>query len=173
MSDEQIHPPAQPAQSAPPATGQGGQKPPGIGLKIFYVLLILGFGAAGVGAFLAFFNARSEAAALKEDGVETQAEVTSVVTTTSDGEVTHNEVSVRFDPEGPETIASATLIDCSAQRWEDGVRTMDIAYLPDDRDVIGFSECAKSPDVLSAVLGTIFLAIALFLLWRAPGFLRR
>ena len=172
MSDRQVHQPAQPARHAPLAIDQRGQKSPGIGLKIFYVFLILGLGAVGVGAFLFFFNDRSEAAALKADGVETQADVTSVVTTTRDGEVTFNEVSLRFDPEGPETTASADLIDCSAQRWEDGVRTMEITYLPDDPEVIGLSECATSPGMLSAVLGAVFLGGALIMLWRAPRFLR-
>ena len=95
-----------------------------------------------------------------------------VTTTSRDGEVIYNEVSVTFDPEGPETTSSAELLDCSAQRWEEGVETMEITYLPDDPDVIGFSECATSPGILSAALGTVFSLLALFMIWRAPRFMR-
>jgi hypothetical protein len=169
MTDQQAyHSPGQ----VPPATGQGRTKSRGIFLKLFYVLVILVVGVAGVGLYILYFNDRSEAARLEDEGVEVDADVISVTETSRNGEVVYNEVSVTFDPEGPETTTSAELLDCSAQRWEEGVESMEITYLPDDLDVIGVSECAKSPGILSVILGTAFSLLALFMIWRAPRFLR-
>lgn len=168
MTDQQGYVPS----GQVPPTQISGRKSHGIILKLFYVLVILVVGAAGVGLLVLFMNDRSEAAQLEDEGVEVEADVTSVTETSRDGEVVYNEVSLTFDPEGPETSASAQLLDCSAQRWEEGVETMEITYLPDDPDVMGFSECAKSPGILSAVLGVVFSLLALFMIWRAPRFMR-
>ncbi|MEA2432748.1 MAG: hypothetical protein QOG54_205 [Actinomycetota bacterium] len=147
---------------------------PTLGVKIFLALVIIGFGAAGYGGLKTYFDNRAAISNLKDRGVETDASVTSVTEVSGRRIETYHKISVAFDPQGPDSSESAEILDCSGNRY-DGEGSVTIDYLPDDPSIIRLAACEGSFDsnVLPGIIGLVFGALALLLLWRLRGFWTR
>jgi hypothetical protein len=134
--------------------------------KVFFALVIVGVVAAAYGAIKTYVDQSKEGTDLRERGVETDADVMSV--TESDG---YSELSVSYDPPGPPILEFAEVQDCSGARYEKGVETVRVVYLPDDPEVIRMNACRASfdSDKLPGFVGIALIAFALFMLWRLRG----
>ena len=163
--DEQTSPPQayeQPRPAPPPA---------GLGIKIFLALVILGFAAAGYGGIKTYLDKTRAADALEKDGVETDADVSSATEISGRRIETYHELSVSYDPEGPEILEFAEVKDCSGARWEPGLDTVRIVYLPDDPEVVSLERCRSNFDtnIFPGIVGLVFGALALLLAWKTRG----
>lgn len=138
------------------------------GMKVFYALVIIGFGAAGFGALKTYFDNRTASSALEERGVEADARVSSVTEISGRRIETYHELSISYDPPGPRLLEFAEVQDCSGQRYLGATPSVEIVYLPDDPDTVRLSACRSSFDsnILPGILGLVFVVIALFLPWR-------
>ena len=160
--------------SAPPHDYQpprAGPPPASLGIKIFFAIVILGLAAAGYGGIKTYLDKTSAASALEEDGVETDAEVTSATEISGRRIETYHELSVSYDPEGPKILEFAEVKDCSGARWEPGLETVRIVYLPDDPEVVSLERCRANFDanILPGILGLVFGALALLAAWKTRG----
>ena len=72
-------------------------------VKVFWVLVILGFAAAGGGAIKVYLDNNRQVEELEERGVEADANVTSVP---EGSEGSDTQLRVSYDPPGPEILAS-------------------------------------------------------------------
>jgi Protein of unknown function (DUF3592) len=148
----------------------------GIGIKIFFALVILGFFAAGAAAMNYFVNHRAETAELDEKGVVVEADVLSA-TEIRTRRSRYTELSVSYEPpDSQEFIALefATVQDCSSARYEPGTETVDVIFLPDDPETIRLVDCKSTFDTewLPAMAGVLFLGFGLFAAWRTRGLWR-
>jgi hypothetical protein len=161
--DEQGSSPApsqeQPRPAPPPAT---------LGLKVFFAIVILGLGAAGYGGIKTYLDKTSAASALEDNGVETDAEVTSATEVSGRRIETYHRLNVSWDPEGPKLLEFAEVLDCSGARWEPGLDTVRIVYLPDDPEVVTLERCRSNFDmnVFPGIIGIVFAAFALLVAWK-------
>ncbi|MFN2525814.1 MAG: DUF3592 domain-containing protein [Actinomycetota bacterium] len=146
---------------------QGSVARVGLGTKIFWALVILGFGAATFGALKTYLDNRSELSALEERGVEEDATVTSVTEISGRRIETYHKINVSFHPQGLGDSASAEILDCSGHRYERGLDVVRILYLPEDPQVIRLAACRSSFDanLLPGIIGVVFAAFTLFILW--------
>ena len=148
-----------------------GPPPASLGVKIFIAIVILGFGAAGYGGIKTYLDKTSAAGKLEERGVEADAEVMSVTEITGRRIETYHELSLSYEPEGDDFLAFATVKDCSGARWEPGLDTVRIVYLPDDPEVITLERCRSNFDtnIFPGIVGLVFAALALFGAWKTRG----
>lgn len=159
-----------PGPSAPPI---GRQAPPvtsaSLGVKVFWALVIIGFGAAGYGAMKTYVDQSRVATRLEEEGVEADADVNSVTEISGRRTETYHELGISYDPPGPKLLEFAEVQDCNGARWEEGIETVRVVYLPDDPDVIRLQRCASSfdTDILPGIIGAVFIALTLFMLWKS------
>ena len=133
--------------------------------KVFFAVAILGLAAAGVGALNVYSDQSRAGRELQERGVEADADVMSV----SGPEIeTHTELRVSYDPAGPQILEFAEVQDCAGARYEPGIETVRVVYLPDDPEVIRLQLCRSTfdSDVFPGIVGVAFLATVLFMLWR-------
>src|SRR5688500_13506820 len=112
---------------------------PTLGMKVLVVLVILGTFAAGIVAIATYKENSTQGSALETQGVKTDADVVSV--REGDG---YSEISVSYDPPGDEFLEFAEVQDCSGARYEQGIETVRVVYLPDDPDVIRLEACQSS-----------------------------
>ena len=132
--------------------------------KVFFAAVILGFIAAGVGALMTYRDQSRAGRELQERGVEADADVMSV----SEPSETYTELRVSYDPPGPRFLEFAEVQDCAGARYEPGIETVRVVYLPDDPDVIRLQLCRSTfdSDMFPGIVGAAFIAVALFMLWR-------
>ena len=166
-------PPGTPGPVDPAPQPQGQQPPPGPppagwGMKLFMLVVIVGFGAAGYGGIKTFLDTRSDNAALDERGVEHDAGVISVTEVSGRRIETYHRINVAWDPEGPDSTASAEVLDCSGNRYDSGVDSVAIVYLPDDTETVKLAACQSSFDmnIFPGIIGLVFGALALFIAWK-------
>ena len=152
-----------PRGQAPPATSAS------LGVKVFWALVIIGFGAAGYGAMKTYVDQSRIAARLEDEGVEADAAVNSVTEISGRRTATYHELGISYDPPGPKLLEFAEVQDCNGARWEEGIETVRVVYLPDDPDVIRLQRCASSfdTDILPGIIGAVFIALTLFMLWKS------
>jgi hypothetical protein len=124
--------------------------------------------AAGYGATKTYLDEGRVSRDLQERGVSTDADVVSVTEFSGRRIETYHELSVSYDPPGPEILEFADVQDCSGSRYESGLETVRILYLPDDPEVVRLEACRSSfdRDILPAILGGAFFVFALLLAWR-------
>ena len=148
---------------------------PGLGTKVFLALVIVGFAAAGIGAIKTYLDESRQSTELVERGVETDGDVMSATEISGRRIETYTKLRVSYDPQGPRILDFAEVQDCPAARYEPGISTVRVVYLPDDPDVIRLQTCRSSfdSDVLPGILGLVFIALALLILWRARRVWRR
>jgi len=148
-----------------PAASSGGA---GLGVKLFFTLVLIGFLAAGYGGIKTYLDKTQESEALQERGVEADADVSTATEISGRRIETYHELSVFYDPEGPRILEFAVVKDCPGGRWEPGIETVRVVYLPNDPDTIRLAACESSFDVdkLPGIFGLVFFAFALFMLWR-------
>ena len=157
-----------PQQQQPSPQDPSRPPPVTLGVKIFWALVIIGFGAAGYGAMKTYVDQSRRAQALEERGVEADADVTSVTEISGRRIATYHELTVSYDPPGPKLLEFADVQDCDGARWEAGIETVRVVYLPDDPEVIRLQRCAShfDTDIFPGIIGGVFIALTLFLLWR-------
>lgn len=136
------------------------------GNKIFLALFIVGLVAAGVGALVTYRNTGAESDVLDQRGVRADADVVSVSQVTGAEEVSRLRVS--YDPPGERFLEFAEVTDCSGARYEQGVETVRVVYLPDDPSVIRLEACEDSFDdnTLPGIIGVVLLLVAALAMWR-------
>jgi hypothetical protein len=156
-----VQPPPQQGPAPAPANT-------GIGFKIFMALVILGFAAAGYGGIKTYLEKSDQSRRLQEDGVEADADVMSVTEISGRRIETYHELSVSYDPSSEDFLAFAEVKDCSGARYESGISTVRVVYLPDDPEVIRLAACEANFDTdrFPGIIGLVFGALALLLLWR-------
>ena len=139
---------------------------PSVGNKVFLALFVVGLVAAGVGALVTYRNTGAESDALGERGIRADADVLSVSEVTGAEEVSRLRVS--YDPPGGRFLEFAEVTDCSGARYEQGVRTVRVVYLPDDPNVIRMEACEDSFDdnTLPGIIGVVLLLVAVMAMWR-------
>ena len=127
-----------------------------------YGCMIVGFIAAGFAGLKTYFDQGGRAESLEDRGVAADANVVSV----RRGEPTT--LTVSYDPPGEQFLEFAEVVDCSEARYEAGLEVVRVVYLPDDPDVIRMEACTSSfdSDFLPGIFGVVFLAFAIFALWR-------
>lgn len=137
-------------------------------------LVVIGLLAAGYGGIKTYLDKTRQAQELEEDGVHADANVTSATLTSGRRIEEYATLSVSYDPPGDKILEFAEVKDCSGARWERGIETVRVVYLPDDPEVITLEACRSNFDVniLPGILGGVFLALALLLMWRLRGFWR-
>ena len=157
-----------------PAPAPGQPPSPTVGMKVFLALVVVGFLAAGWGGIKTYMDKTTQAKELEEKGVLADADVGSVTLTSGRRIEEYATLSVSYDPPGPKILEFAEVQDCSGARWERGIETVRIVYLPDDPEVIALEACRSNFDVniLPGILGAVFLALAVLLLWRLRNFWR-
>jgi hypothetical protein len=130
-------------------------------------VVILGFGAAGVGALKTYIDNRAETTALAARGVEEDANVTNVTEVSGRRIETYHRINVSFDPRGPGLFEFAEILDCPGHRY-DGPATVRIVYLPDDPEAVWLVACQSSFDAntFPGIIGVVLVAFTLFMLWR-------
>lgn len=140
-------------------------------MKVFLALVIVGFLAASYGAIKTYLDNTSQAEDLAERGVVEDANVVSATEVSGRRIETYHKLNVSYDPPGPQFLEFTEVQDCSGARWEPGMETVRVIYLPDDPEVIRIVDCAASFDtnVLPAIAGAAFLGVALLMLWRLRG----
>lgn len=159
-------------QDPPPQAGTTAVTPqppgPGLGTKVFIALVIVGFLAAGVGATKTYLDQSRRAAELEERGVAADADVMSATEISGRRIETYHKLRVSYDPPGPKILEFAEVQDCSGARYEPGVPTVRVVYLPNDPETVRLESCRSSfdSDVLPGIFGLVFFAIALLMLWR-------
>ena len=153
----------------PPQQAPGpAQSSTGIGFKIFMALVVLGLAAAGYGGIKTYLEKSSQSQRLQEDGVEANADVSSVTEISGRRIETYHELRVSYDPPGEEILEFAEVKDCSGARYESGITTVRVVYLPDEPEVIRLAACEANfdTDKFPGIIGLVFSAFALLLLWR-------
>ena len=147
---------------------------PGVGTKIFMALVVIGLLAAGYGGIKTYLDKTSQARELEENGVLADADVSSATLTSGRRIEEYATLRVSYDPPGPQILEFAEVQDCSGARWERGIETVRVVYLADNRDVIALEACRSNFDanILPGILGGVFLALALLMLWRLRNFWR-
>ncbi|MFP5352450.1 MAG: DUF3592 domain-containing protein [Actinomycetota bacterium] len=147
---------------------------PGIGTKMFMGLVVVGLLAAGWGGLKTYLDKTNQARELEENGVLADADVSSATLTSGRRIEEYATLRVSFDPPGPKFLEFAEVKDCSGARWERGIETVRVVYLPDNPEVIALEACRSNFDanILPGILGAVFLVLGLLLLWRLRGFWR-
>ena len=163
-----------PARSHPQASAPAPGRSPGVGTKVFMALVVIGLFAAGYGGIRTYLDKTSQARGLEEEGVEADADVASATLTSGRRIEEYATLRVSYDPPGPQILEFAEVNDCSDARWERGIETVRVVYLPDDPEVVVLEGCLSDFDanILPGILGAVFLALALLLLWRLRHFWR-
>jgi hypothetical protein len=141
---------------------------------VFFALVILGFGAAGVAATATYLDKSAASKDLKERGVGTDADVVSATEFSGRRIETYHKLEISYDPDGPTVVEFAEVQDCSGARYESGTDTVRVVYLPDDPQVVRLEACRSSfdSDVLPGFIGIAFIGFTLFMLWRLRGMWR-
>ena len=150
-------------------SGTASNAGPSWGVKLFFGLAILGFAAAGYGGIKTYLDQSRESERLQENGVLADADVTSVMETSGRRIETYHDLTVSYDPPGPRVLEFSQVQDCSGARYEAGIETVRVVYLPQDPDVIRLEACEDSFDanVFPGIVGLIFISFTLFMLWRS------
>ena len=140
---------------------------PALGMKVMFGLVLVGMIAGGIAAIFVYKENSRQGAALDAQGVKTDADVVSV--REEDG---YSELTVSYDPPGDSFLEFAHVQDCSGARYEQGIETVRVVYLPDDPDVIRLEACQSSFDtnVFPGVVGVMLLGFAVFMLVRLRRF---
>lgn len=135
-------------------------------------LVVVGLLAAGWGGIKTYLDKTNQAQELEEEGILTDANVSSATLTSGRRIEEYATLNVSYDPPGEKILEFAEVKDCSGARWERGVETVRIVYLPDDPDVVALEACRSNFDtnILPGILGGVFLALALLLMWRLRSF---
>ncbi|HJR44597.1 MAG TPA: DUF3592 domain-containing protein [Actinomycetota bacterium] len=143
-------------------------------MKLFLTLVMIGFAAAGYGGIKTYLDTRSRTEALEERGVEADATVESVTEVSGRRIETYHRLDLSYTPPGEQTLYFYEVLDCSGARWEEGLETMRIVYLPDDPEVVRLQRCRSNFDtnVLPGIVGLVFSALALFMAWKSRGMWR-
>lgn len=159
-------PSPQPVQQAP-----AGAPPATLGVKIFFALVLLIFLGGGYGGIKTYLDTRSEKAALDSEGVEVDATVSSYTEHKSRRGARYYELFVSYDKEDSIAPEFVTVMDCESARYEPGVETVRIVYLPDDPDVAVLERCRSdfSVNIFPGIIGVVFGAIGLFFAWKTRG----
>ena len=142
-----------------------------LGMKLFLVVVTVGFFAAGYGGLKTYFEDRKDTALLKEEGVTATANVlsTNEVSRTRGG--TYFEINVSYDPPGDEFLEFAQVLECSEESFEPGTEEVEVVFVPGKPDLTRLATCESSVDsILPLVVGIVFPALALLLLWRTRRF---
>lgn len=141
---------------------------------MFMGLVVVGLLAAGWGGLKTYLDKTNQARELEENGVLADADVSSATLTSGRRIEEYATLRVSFDPPGPKFLEFAEVKDCSGARWERGIETVRVVYLPDNPEVIALEACRSNFDanILPGILGAVFLVLGLLLLWRLRGFWR-
>lgn len=144
-----------------------GEQGTALGTKALFALVLVGMIVGGVAALVVYRENSREGAALDADGVKADADVVSV--REEDG---YTELMVSYDPPGDEFLEFAEVQDCDGGRYEQGIETVRVVYLPDDPDVIRLESCQSSFDtnVFPGIVGLMLLGFAAFMLVRLRRF---
>jgi len=142
-----------------------------LGVKLFLALVILGFLAAGYGGIKTYLDKSAQATGLEEDGVEADADVSSVSEVSGRRIETYHKLFVFYDEEDSIGPVFAHVTDCSGHRYERGIETVRIVYLPKDPEVVALEACRSNFDanVFPGIVGVAFAALGLLVAWRARG----
>ena len=142
---------------------------PTVTSKVLTGLVIVGLLVGGVAALFTYRDKSGQGQELNDKGVATDADVVSVRKSDS-----YTELNVSYDPPGDDFLEFAHVQDCSGARYEPGIETVRVVYLPDDPDVIRLESCSSSfdSDVLPGIVGIVFIVVSLFMLWRSRGLWR-
>jgi hypothetical protein len=138
------------------------------GVDVFLAIVTIGFLAAGVASIKYYFDNRGETAELAANGVETEAEVSSIsVESHGSGRGVTIRALVSYDPQGPGLVEFTEVVGCSEETIDRDAETLRITYLPDDPESVRLADCVTSVDSwLPIVAGIAFSALGLYLAWR-------
>ena len=144
-----------------------GEQGPTLFMKALFAFVLVGMIAGGIAAIVVYRENSRQGEALETKGVKTNADVVSV--REEDG---YTEMTVSYDPPGDSFLEFAEVQDCSGARYERGIETVRVVYLPDDLDAIRLEACQSSFDtnVFPGVVGLMMLGFAVFMLVRLRGF---
>lgn len=140
---------------------------PTVFTKILFASVLVGMIVGGIAAIVVYRENSREGAALGTQGVKADADVVSV--REEDG---YSELTVSYDPPGDSFLEFAEVQDCAGGRYEQGIETVRVVYLPDDPDAIRLEACQSSFDtnVFPGVVGVAMLGFAVFMIVRLRGF---